>query len=455
MKANPLYILLFLLAVALRLFLHYRTELIPGINGGYYLVQVRSLLEKGELGFPDFPLYFYLLAFITKAGMLLTKLPLEIVSMQVVKIVDAIAFPLSIVPLYWLLRRKNLSLWQQALIVCSVLFSFSGIMMLGDFQKNGFAIPFLLAFVYFGGEYLRKQKNSDLIKMLSCFGLIALTHFGASAFAMTYLIIGLLIHQGWPSIWKAGLVFLAVLSLAFWFDVSRAVRLLTFVTELFSRPALFHSGPPELLLYAYVYALLYYGYRILRKQNRTEKNSKIFQITLVLIALLTFPLINGDYARRLNMMLIVPIAVLLPYLLANTDNIFQKRLSLGVWLLTLIPALGSLPMKQASIDEAAFEDLMSLRDEIELPENTLIIARHGLEWWANWSFHTKVGNSRAIQDQLHEQYEQILFLEEQQKDAPRTHHPPMPPFEIPKPDSGRLIEQQSTKYFKLSRWILD
>ncbi|MCI5081390.1 MAG: hypothetical protein MRY78_06865, partial [Saprospiraceae bacterium] len=211
MKAKPLYILLFLLAVALRLFLHYRTELIPGINGGYYLVQVRSLLEKGELGFPDFPLYFYLLAFITKAGMLLTKLPLEIVSMQVVKIVDAIAFPMSIVPLYWLLRHKNLSLWQQALIVCSVLFSFSGIMMLGDFQKNGFAVPFLLAFVHFGGEYLRKQKNSDLIKMLSCFGLIALTHFGALAFAMTYLIIGLLIHQGWPSIWKAGLVFLAVL----------------------------------------------------------------------------------------------------------------------------------------------------------------------------------------------------------------------------------------------------
>ena len=48
------------LAVTARAWLHLTTPYVPGINGGYYPVQARSLIEHGVLGIPDMPLAFYL-----------------------------------------------------------------------------------------------------------------------------------------------------------------------------------------------------------------------------------------------------------------------------------------------------------------------------------------------------------------------------------------------------------
>jgi len=49
-----------LLAATARATLLFSTELMPGMNGAYYLVQARSLLEKGALAIPDLPLVFAL-----------------------------------------------------------------------------------------------------------------------------------------------------------------------------------------------------------------------------------------------------------------------------------------------------------------------------------------------------------------------------------------------------------
>jgi hypothetical protein len=54
------------LGVAARYWILFRTPLVPGINGAYYLVQDRSLLEKRHLGIADFPLTFMLHAVIAK-----------------------------------------------------------------------------------------------------------------------------------------------------------------------------------------------------------------------------------------------------------------------------------------------------------------------------------------------------------------------------------------------------
>ena len=47
-------------AVALRGWIYLRSPFSPGMNGAYYLVQARSILEKGALGIPDMPLTFTL-----------------------------------------------------------------------------------------------------------------------------------------------------------------------------------------------------------------------------------------------------------------------------------------------------------------------------------------------------------------------------------------------------------
>ena len=53
-------------AVAARSWLLWSTPLVPGMNGGYYLVQARALQEHGRLGIPDLPLTFILQATVAK-----------------------------------------------------------------------------------------------------------------------------------------------------------------------------------------------------------------------------------------------------------------------------------------------------------------------------------------------------------------------------------------------------
>jgi len=60
MTRKIIYLLFGGLLLVLRLVFNFSYELIPGINGGYYPLQIRTVLESGRLGFPDMPLYFYL-----------------------------------------------------------------------------------------------------------------------------------------------------------------------------------------------------------------------------------------------------------------------------------------------------------------------------------------------------------------------------------------------------------
>src|SRR5436305_14722750 len=63
--------------VAARAWLLFSTPLVPGMNGAYYLVQARSLIEHGKLGIPDLPLTFVLQAMLAKLVQLISGASLE------------------------------------------------------------------------------------------------------------------------------------------------------------------------------------------------------------------------------------------------------------------------------------------------------------------------------------------------------------------------------------------
>lgn len=52
--------------IAARAWRLFSTPLVPGMNGAYYPIQARALLEKGALGIPDLPLTFALQAGLAK-----------------------------------------------------------------------------------------------------------------------------------------------------------------------------------------------------------------------------------------------------------------------------------------------------------------------------------------------------------------------------------------------------
>ncbi|MBL9146999.1 MAG: hypothetical protein JNM99_25170, partial [Verrucomicrobiaceae bacterium] len=94
-----LSLLAFFVAASARAWLHFSTPMVQGMNGAYYLVQARSLIEKFSLAIPDLPLVFVIQAAIAKVIHLLSSLDLNQAVMLAVKTVDSVLPALAVFPI--------------------------------------------------------------------------------------------------------------------------------------------------------------------------------------------------------------------------------------------------------------------------------------------------------------------------------------------------------------------
>ena len=88
MARKLIYIFVAIVLIALRLFYNFSTDLIPGVNGGYYPLQVRLIIETASLGFSDMPLYFYFNAAIVWFVSSITTIEINTIIINTVKIVE-------------------------------------------------------------------------------------------------------------------------------------------------------------------------------------------------------------------------------------------------------------------------------------------------------------------------------------------------------------------------------
>jgi hypothetical protein len=58
----------------------------------------------------------------------------------------------------------------------------------------------------------------------------------------------------------------------------------------------------------------------------------------------------------------------------------------------------------------AAEELRSLSTEISSPAKTLIVARHGLEWWTAWYLHTHIAHLSALSEADWKNFDNVYFL---------------------------------------------
>ncbi|HXE42266.1 MAG TPA: hypothetical protein VN516_04495, partial [Candidatus Baltobacteraceae bacterium] len=94
-----------LIGAVMRALLLFSTSLVPGINGAYYLVQARSLIERGKLGIPDLPLTFGLQAMLAKVVQWVSGASLESSIVFAVKCADTMLPPLVAIPVFALVRH--------------------------------------------------------------------------------------------------------------------------------------------------------------------------------------------------------------------------------------------------------------------------------------------------------------------------------------------------------------
>jgi len=236
----PLIALVILAAGILRGSLLFGSSLMPGMNGGYYLVQARVLLTHGSLGLPDLPLIFYVQASLARAVSWISGRDLDSCILFSVKLTDSLLPALVALPVALLVRRwakaAGAPAWLAPAAAATVVLSAPILDMVGNFEKNSLGLLWLCLLLLFIHLWLTRPCLPRAAGVVCFWGLAALTHigvFGASVMfgglAMVFFLVGQR-GPGWRTLWPLLAAALVVGAIAagtvLWkFDGSRIQRL--------------------------------------------------------------------------------------------------------------------------------------------------------------------------------------------------------------------------------------
>ncbi|MFC1780471.1 hypothetical protein ACFLY9_02145 [Patescibacteria group bacterium] len=429
--------LIILVAIIMRALIQFETELMPGVMSSYYPIQVRSILENGNLGLPDLPFVFYLEALVAKAFILLNLCNESTCIMNASKWVDAIIYPMIVIPFFFLIKliTKGLksSKWIKLLIPTLVSVSIPGLVMMADFQKNSIGLMWTSFYIYF---LYKASKEGSFLNYLAAgifFSLTGLSHLGGIGLALAFTFLYIILLTLFKHKQRKKLLLILLSSLFSIIIVGAAIavldrerfdRLVGIILspfQLFKNPMLvgiFTGEVPPLphlminAIYSYIICALGIILFIRKRQIITGVNRALLLTSILTAIFLSFPLLDDEWATRLYLMAYIPASIVLIFILgfivAN-----RKRNIIGIF--TILLLIVPLPImwqfrRQMCLTEESFNDLYNLKEIITEPDKSVIIARHGLEWWASWVLETDISHGRDITEEIRENYEHVYFL---------------------------------------------
>lgn len=416
-KRLVFYLAIGCLAFSIRLYLNFSHELIPGVNGGYYPLQVRTLLLNSSLGFSDMPFLFYLNAFIIKIISFFGFTITDSLIITIVKIVDSISIPLLLFPLYKIIRLlfSNAPILFEVSIISYAVLSFSPIVLTSDLQKNALAISFLFGTLAYLIAYFNNNRIINLVLSIILLIIISLTHFGTLVFALGFLFFAIGFKYSKRALFPLLIVIFGVLFLEFLFDRDRIERLINIGNFIFEKPALTNGmlAPPDYLIILISIVLAITGFIFLKKNWANllpYSKGFLFAASLSLLAM-SFPFIDIEYFNRISLFLFIPqiivSLIIAPMLSYNWINKLSILLYLIIFL-SLISVTGN--PKPVALSDSAYKDLKNINIDIINNKETIIIARHGLEWWCAWVFRTKVGQDKSIDNEFLKKYKKVIIF---------------------------------------------
>jgi len=445
-----------MLGIAARAFIHFGTPLEPRVNGPYYLVQVRSILESGHLAVPDLPLIFWIQAAVASVIQVFTAFEQEKAIIFACKLLDSVAPVLLVVPVYYMLRRwgnAKLSLLAVAAILALAVVHPPLLVMTSDFQKNALGLVWFAVIAVAVRETLVQPSLRATIIVLFFLILAGLTHIGVFGAALLFGVlafVGGFIFLAAQRQWllKVGLASICVTALVLlvtWhgFDPQRSERLVnallpgkslvanTTPNDSLAKPlqpqAPVSSGArrtgvlipllclgvvPVLLVHVIAIGALLVLWR--ERRQLTPGESVFVAATALTGLILAWPFAFSDRAVRFQMIAAGPLVLLTPFVLARWKS---RRVSLAVATAILAFMIGSLGFSlgwniKPTIPEDSYVELKSLRASIADPSRTLIIAPHGLEWWVIWTLRTKIAHSHAVRPEDWQKYSMVAVLKQ-------------------------------------------
>lgn len=439
LKVPPLlWIMLF--AAAARAWLLFGTPYMPGVNGAYYLIQTRAILERGVLGISDLPLTFYLQAglawLLAKAG----GMALADAIMLAVKLCDAVlpvlvAWPTFVLARRWASARSQGNAVPLAAAALACL-SLPWFMVVGELQKNSLATVWFALLVASMHGWLLQPTLQRGLALLAGLLLLGLTHIGvlgASLVVTALVLLTFLLCQRKGAHWKltlplvgAGvLILLAASALVAWkFDASRIARL----GLAFTNPSQFSWDGRQMPGQSRVwlgldnwlpflgFALAVVPALIIAWRRRLQLEAADFAVVAgcaLTVLMLTGPWFSPDKSMRFYLIALLPTIWVVSFALTHID---RNRLRLTMLAVTLHIGLGGsawilIPGGKPILEEATMMELKSLGGRITDPARTLVVADHGVEWWSAWFLHTHIAQPQALTPEVWQRYKTVLFLE--------------------------------------------
>lgn len=392
-------------------------KLLPGLDGAYYWVQVRTLLERGTLAFSDLPMVFWIQGGFVWLARFITGQDLDVLIPLVVRLSDAILPILSVIPIVVFAKQYNQKVWLAPIFAAAVLFHpIQLFYFTGDFIKNEAALPFALLL----GVLMLEWKSGKIFRVSFAMAIVlavtAITHFGVLILCVVMLAfwVGAFIWQmPFKRIVITTFILLGVAVLAggllFWLSPSRFDRLLSIVLD----PSIFFSGSiwqifmsnPYLVRAPILFALVtgQLGTLILgglalwqHKHIPLEVRPALFTF-LTSAFLFSSPFIGILWADRLIALSFVPLALGAALLWITVPH---RKTAFVVRALAIVTLLFSLILSPSGATSPALSDVewkefQHMTSTITLDENSLVISPHGLEFLAAWNWRTDV-----VQDQF-------------------------------------------------------
>lgn len=464
-------LVVFLVSAAVRLKINFSTEYIGGGNGAFYLVLVRNILEKGDLVYKEFPLIFWL-----EAGLAYIPLKLGFMNMNEAidfssRIFDSLIPALSILPAYLLTKKllgENAKPLATLIIASTSVLYISFFTLVSDFQKNALGLLWLFSLLYWLLK-VHEEKSLKNIGIAALFlFLTAVTHYGCIAVAIVIVAVDLLIKYALKFSWKKlaigfGVIIIVnivVFAVVYFVSPWRAESLLEAPMKLFQNPVLFFIlkkepvvSPIDLVTIVLINtAALISLYQFIRKFKSLNEKHRGFVLTMILISLfLSSPFLGFEIAQRLFFISYLTGLPLIAFVYKELDSVSLRKVVMGsLSLVVTASTLLSLGRPNYSnMNRTLYKEMTKLKNVLPEEERTIIVARHGMEFWSTWIFRNTAVRQEALGESYWRWYNKVYFLI-QKKDKPPfgpagLFGKPFPEPAIP-PKSERVYE---TEYFEI------
>ncbi len=412
-----------------------RPEFVGWFNHSYYYwVQVRGLLESGQLPYTDLPLLFYLYAGF--AWLLqLTGMELQAAIINTSRFWMSLVPALIALPAYLMISRINhnrpLHIRQWLLVGLAAFLPLSFAHMPELLQKNTLGLLLLSAMMVAIHAWLNDRSRRQLTMVLLLFVLISLTHLGTLAVAvllfLSLLLAFLLNRTGTRQILMivllvAALLLTGLLSV-YMLDGDAFGRILRYTHSSAANSLvgqLLQAGPVDqkLMLAAGIVfplaVLLFLLHNYQKCRPELAPGDRLFWLCNVfLLYLLVFPGFDLDVVPRLILFMPLPLLVVIAYHLQYRPRKRQNNVILGVATLGIAALLLGEVMNLVLLypDKTAMRaELADVKARYQLSAEDFVLTQYGVNPACNWFLGTRAGLITAFNKGQWKSYRRLFVL---------------------------------------------